>query len=80
MLSDLCSGIKLIFLPPYLPDYNPIEECFSFIKAYIRRHGQEFRHMVEGGDKAGPFLFLYMALDKVPASAADGWFHNSGYI
>ena len=36
--------------------------------------------MVEGGDKAGPFFFLYMALDKVPAGAARGWFHNSGYI
>ncbi|KAJ8594939.1 hypothetical protein M405DRAFT_728936, partial [Rhizopogon salebrosus TDB-379] len=28
----------LVFLPPYSPDYNPIEQTFSAIKAYLRRH------------------------------------------
>ncbi|KAG2740175.1 hypothetical protein P692DRAFT_20753883, partial [Suillus brevipes Sb2] len=28
----------LVFLPPYSPDYNPIEQAFSAIKAYLRRH------------------------------------------
>jgi transposase len=27
--------IKLLYLPPYSPDFNPIEECFSWIKHYI---------------------------------------------
>lgn len=76
----LFSGIKLIYLPPYSPDYNPIEESFSFIKAYIRRHGHHFRNIVEMGDKLDPILFLYEALDKVTPEAAKGWFHNSGYI
>jgi transposase len=31
-------GVRLIFLPPYSPDYNPIEESFSVLKAFIRRH------------------------------------------
>jgi transposase len=26
-------GAKLIYLPPYSPDMNPIEETFSFMKA-----------------------------------------------
>jgi transposase len=73
-------GIKLIYLPPYSPNYNPIEECFSFVKAYIRRHGHTFRDFVESSDKAAPFQFLYEALDKVTAEASRGWFHNSGYI
>ncbi len=30
-------GVKLIYLPPYLPDFNPIEEFFSQLKAAIRR-------------------------------------------
>jgi len=30
-----CSGVKLMYLLPYSPDFNPIEECFSFMKAYI---------------------------------------------
>jgi len=30
--------VKIIFLPLYSPDYNPIEIDFSVIKAAIRRH------------------------------------------
>jgi transposase len=32
----LIAGVKLIYLPPYSPDFNPIEETFSFIKAWLR--------------------------------------------
>ncbi|KAJ5733744.1 hypothetical protein N7493_002530 [Penicillium malachiteum] len=31
-------GVKLMYLPPYLPDLNPIEEFFSELKAFIWRH------------------------------------------
>jgi transposase len=30
-------GVWLRFLPPYSPDFNPIEESFNDLKAYIRR-------------------------------------------
>lgn len=30
-------GVRIILLPPYSPDYNPIEESFGVLKAYIRR-------------------------------------------
>lgn len=30
-------GCELLYLPPYSPDYNPIEEAFSKIKAILRR-------------------------------------------
>jgi hypothetical protein len=73
------SGIKLVFLPPYSPDLNPIEECFSYIKSYIARHGDTFRNIVEVGDEADPFLSLYSALETVTAEASQGWFHHSGY-
>jgi hypothetical protein len=73
------SGVKLVFLPPYSPDLNPIEECFSFIKAYIARHGQTFRDIVELGDEAAPVLFLYGALEHITAAASKGWFNHSGY-
>jgi len=36
-LTQINSGIKLVYLPPYSPDLNHIEECFSFVSAYIRR-------------------------------------------
>lgn len=73
-------GVKLIYLPPYSPDLNPIEECFSFVKHYIRRHGVQFRDMVEHGDEAAPFGFLYGALDHVTADASKSWFRHSGYM
>jgi hypothetical protein len=81
-VEEMCEqrGIKLVYLPPYSPDYNPIEECFSFVKAHIRRHGLEFRNIVESGDKVDPFLFLYDALDKVTPAMSRAWFHHSGYV
>jgi transposase len=30
-------GVKLVYLPPYLPDLNPIKE-FLELKAFIRRN------------------------------------------
>jgi transposase len=34
VVTTLCTS-----LPPYSPDYNPIELAFSKIKAYVRRDG-----------------------------------------
>ena len=31
-------GVILAFLPPYSPDFNPIEELFSVIKHWIKRN------------------------------------------
>ena len=33
-------GCKLRYLPPYSPDYNPIEYSFSVIKAALRNEFQ----------------------------------------
>lgn len=30
-------GAKLLFLPPYSPDFNPIEKAFSKLKALLRK-------------------------------------------
>lgn len=29
------SRVKIMYLPPYSPDLNPIEESFSFVKAFL---------------------------------------------
>ena len=34
------AGILLLFLPPYSLDLNPIEETFSFVKSYLRKHDE----------------------------------------
>jgi len=72
--------VKLLYLSAYSPDYNPIEEMFSYIKAYIRRHGERFRIAIEMGDEAAPYLFLYLALSTVTANHAQGWFRGCGYM
>jgi len=71
-------GVKLLYLPAYSPDYNPVEELFSYIKVYIRRHGERFRAATEMDDEAAPFLFLYMAVSTIDASCAQAWFHDCG--
>jgi transposase len=39
-LKGMCdeAGVRLEYLPPYSPDYNPIEKSFSALKAWIRRN------------------------------------------
>ena len=31
------TGARLLFLPPYSPDFNPIENAFSKLKALLRK-------------------------------------------
>lgn len=30
-------GVKIIYLPPYSPDFNLIEELFNELKAYLKK-------------------------------------------
>lgn len=34
------AGARLLFLPPYSPDFNPIEMAFSKLKALLRKAGE----------------------------------------
>ena len=34
------AGILVLFLPPFSPDLNPLEEAFSYIKQYLRKHDE----------------------------------------
>ncbi|KNE91370.1 hypothetical protein PSTG_15235 [Puccinia striiformis f. sp. tritici PST-78] len=38
-VAELCeaAGVRLVYLPPYTPELNPIELCFSQVKARLRR-------------------------------------------
>jgi hypothetical protein len=73
-------GVKLLYLPPYSPDFNPIEEAFAFLKAFIRKHGLRFCTAAASGDIARPIMFLYEALDQVTTRAAHGWIRHAGYM
>lgn len=32
------SGNHILFIPPYSPEFNPIEEVFSHLKAYVKKY------------------------------------------
>src|SRR5260370_16598472 len=34
------AGATLLYLPPYSPDFNPIEPAFSKVKAHLRKAAQ----------------------------------------
>lgn len=66
------SGAEVWFLPPYSPDFNPIEKMWSKIKAYLRK--------VKARTKESLWQAIGDALKKVTASDALGWFESCGYI
>ena len=41
------AGMRLLFLPPYSPDLNPIEQFWSELKAKVRRVCRDPIHIVE---------------------------------
>jgi len=64
-------GCELLYLPPYSPDLNPIEEAFAKIKALLRRVGARTREaLIEA---------MGRALEAVTASDARGFFEHRGY-
>lgn len=71
--------MRYVFLPPYSPDYNPIELAFSAIKAYIRRNGGILRASMGEKDDMDVYLRLLDAVYSVTAEDAAGWFRHSVY-
>jgi len=67
-------GARLIYLPPYSPDFNPIEEAFSAIKAFLRRHEDHFT-----SDTQLEYL-IYLATSSITSDDAIGWFADCGYV
>jgi transposase len=64
-------GAKVLFLPPYSPDFNPIEEAFSKIKNSVRK--------AKARSKEALLDAIGRALDGVSPSDARGWFGHRGY-
>ena len=64
-------GAELIYLPPYSPDLNPIEKCWSKIKTFLRKAKARTRAELE---KA-----LAEALQLISQEDARGWFRSCGY-
>jgi transposase len=45
------TGAQLLYLPPYSPDFNPIEKCWAKIKEYLSGRKEDWRSkssLIEG--------------------------------
>ena len=85
-------GVLLIFLPPYSPDLNPIEESFSYRKSlhcciynpltlspYPAVKTWIRRHWPRLVHQPNPEVQLLEAAYSVTGDVAPGWFRHSGY-
>ena len=54
------TGVALHYFPPYSPDFNPIEESFSCLKAWIKRN----RILVKDFALGGWEEFLHLVLNQ----------------
>lgn len=64
-------GATLVYLPPYSPDYSPIELAFAQIKADLRRAAARTRAALEAA--------IATALEQISAADARAFFEHCGY-
>lgn len=73
--------MRAVYLPPYSPDYNPIELAFSAIKSYVKQAGVLIREdLDQRHDDTYVYLHLFEATYSIDANKALGYFHHCGYI
>lgn len=69
MIED--AGARLLYLPPYSPDFNPIEMAFSKLKAMLRRASA--RTIDELWD------VIAECIEKFPPKQCQNYFAAAGY-
>ena len=65
------AGARLLYLPPYSPDFNPIEQLFAKLKAALRKAAER---SVEG-----LWNRIAILLNIFPPDECANYFRNSGY-
>jgi len=69
------AAVVLEFLPPYSPDYNPIEMAFGVLKQWVKRYINQAQDFENFG------LFLSYAVESSGAdSHGPAHFSHCGYI
>jgi transposase len=63
-------GCEVVFLPPYSPDFNLIEQVFSKLKGYLRRANERTQDGLWDAIGAG--------LKQISAADAQSWYRH-GY-
>jgi transposase len=69
MIEDARAG--LLYLPPYSPDFNPIELAFSKLKAFLRKAAARTKDELENA--------IAEAIERYPAKHCASYFSACGY-
>ena len=64
-------GARLVFLPPYSPDLNPIEQVFAKLKALLRK--------AEERTLEGVWRRIGSLLERFTPTECANYFRNAGY-
>lgn len=77
-VQQLCdaAGVLLLYLPPYSPDLNPIEEYFGELKTYIREIWDEHGDCIK--EDFGAFLKEAVSVVGERHTSAEGHFKHAG--
>jgi transposase len=70
--SIQATGAKLLFLPPYSPDLNPIEQMWSKVKAHLRREAKRTQRTLTNA--------IGKALKSVTPEDCRGFFLSAGIV
>lgn len=65
------AGLAHRYLPPYSPDFNPIEPAWGKLKGHLRAIGAQSIEALEAA--------LPAALDTITPGDAQAWFEHCGY-
>ncbi|GAA3921291.1 hypothetical protein GCM10022406_04340 [Hymenobacter algoricola] len=64
-------GIELLFLPPYSPDFTPVEQAWSKLKTRLRQaQARTYQALKEA---------VQDAIDWISSDDAKAWFNHCGY-
>jgi hypothetical protein len=74
------SGMHYEFLPPYSPDYNPIELAFSAMKYHLRRNGDYIRMAMTKLSNQEIWCTLLKALYHITPADVFGLYRHCGYV
>ena len=64
------AGCSVLYLPPYSPDFNPIELAWSWVKQFVRR--------LSPRDRESRLAAIGSAFDSLPDAFAPNWFKKCG--
>ena len=67
------TGAILRYLPPYSPDYNPLEESFAKVKAFLRENEVAYDTTDD------PRVLIMMAFNSVTERDCEGYISHAGY-